>query len=60
MMGTGQTNMKIHLQPLYPPTPFIFAIPKAKMPPKAPAKEAALKNKATRNCRSLRLYHMER
>ena len=43
----GLTRMKIHRQPLYPPTPFINPIPYAKIPPKAPASEAAEKKRAT-------------
>ena len=46
-----------HLQPFNPATPLICPIPQARMPPKAPAIEAAEKNRATRYCLSARLYH---
>lgn len=49
----------IYLQPLRPATPLICPIPHARIPPKAPAMEAAEKNKATRYWRSERLYHCE-
>lgn len=42
------TRIKIHRHPLYPPTPRICAIAQARIPPKAPASDAALKNSATR------------
>lgn len=42
------TIMKIHLHPFSPPTPSINPMPYAKMPPKAPANEAAEKNRETR------------
>ena len=41
-----------YLQPLRPATPLICPIPHARIPPKAPAIEAAEKNKATRYWRS--------
>jgi hypothetical protein len=46
-----------YLQPLRPATPLMCPIPHARIPPKAPAMDAAEKNKATRYCRSERLYH---
>jgi hypothetical protein len=48
-----------YLQPLRPATPLMCPIPHARIPPKAPAMEAAEKNKATRYWRSERLYHYE-
>lgn len=45
-------------QPAYPPTPFMKLIPYAKMPPKAPAREAMAKKSEIRNCLSDLLYHM--
>jgi hypothetical protein len=48
-----------YLQPLRPATPLMCPIPHARIPPKAPAIEAAEKNKATRYWRSERLYHCE-
>ena len=44
-------------QPLRPATPLMCPIPHARIPPKAPAMDAAEKNKATRYWRSERLYH---
>lgn len=46
-----------YLQPLRPATPLMCPIPHARIPPKAPAMDAAEKNKATRYWRSERLYH---
>jgi hypothetical protein len=37
-----------YLQPLRPATPFICPIPHARIPPNAPAIDAAEKNRATR------------
>lgn len=52
------SRMKIHLHPFRPPTPLMCAIPQAMTPPKAPANDAAEKNRAIRYCISFRLYHM--
>lgn len=50
-------NEVTYLHPLRPATPLMWPMPHARMPPKAPAMDAAEKNKATRYWRSERLYH---
>lgn len=51
----SRTKIKIHLQPLSHTT-LMCPIPHARIPPKAPAREAALKKREMRNCLSRRLY----
>ena len=46
--------MKIQAHADFPPTPFISAIPRARIPPKAPASVAAEKNKAIRKPHSVK------
>lgn len=48
-----------YLQPFKPATPLMCPMPQARIPPKAPAIEAAEKNRATRYCLSARLYHCD-
>lgn len=50
------SNIKIHAQAERPPTPCISAIPRARIPPKAPARVAAEKNRAIRKPHSCRQY----
>jgi hypothetical protein len=50
------SRMKIHDHAAFPPTPDISAIPRARIPPKAPARVAAEKKRAIRKPHSCRIY----
>lgn len=54
------SRMKIHCQPCSPAMPLILPIANASSPLKAPATDAALKNRACRSCISSRLYQLVR
>ena len=49
--------MKIQAHAAMPPTPLISAMPRARIPPKAPASVAAEKNRAILKPHSCRQYH---
>lgn len=53
------SRMKIQDHAARPPTPDISAMPRARMPPKAPARVAALKKRAILNPHSSRIYLVE-
>src|SRR5690242_20690347 len=53
------SRMKIHDHPPRPPTPLIFPIANARIPPNAPAAVAAEKKSAILRPHSCRAYHLK-